>query len=88
MAVPDLQDREWTLSEKPRNPRPGIEVCDCWYQHQQVVDVWPDGDTVRLSNGLVCSYNKCCDTAHHGRRLDHPQADPDPDDLVSTCLHI
>jgi len=53
------------LAGEDQPPRVGEWVCTCQYQHEQIVRVDEDGDTVVTTSGWVCSYSRCCDPVDH-----------------------
>jgi hypothetical protein len=46
-------------------PSVGEWVCTCRFEHEQIVRVDDDGDTVVTTSGWVCSYAHCCDPIDH-----------------------
>lgn len=60
------------MSIEPRGkPEIGLVICDCRFNHQQIVAIAEDGDTITLANGFTCSYQHCCDLVPHDWK--HPE---------------
>lgn len=70
-------------------PTVGEVVCDCWFHHQRIVSIGADGDTVTLSDGLICSYAHCCDPPDHGPVKYHDMSLlAMPEGWVPTCVRL
>lgn len=65
-------------------PRAGDIICDCWYIHQKIEAVHPNGRTVRLADGQIHSTQYCCEPADHPEHPDMPEL---PTDMIRLCVH-
>lgn len=50
-------------------PRAGMLVCTCRLEHEEIIHVDPDGDTIITRNSAgkeyACSFSHCCDPIDH-----------------------